>query len=237
MVKTKVVFAILVILIFCVFSKAFAHMMWIERVEKDFIVFWGHKGESQPYNPDSIKQVSLFDKKGDILSFERKVQDKNLVLSSQKLPTAIVASMEGVNLVNTPDGRKRMNKKEAEAQGLKVLESFFVTQATKAIFGEGEVLAKPLGLRLEPIILEGPYGKEFVTVKVLYEGKAVEGIAINNHSHNEVGKTDSNGIAKLKVEDLKIKDNYYGLVLSYKVKSTEGDVDYLWMITSLTWQK
>ncbi|HCE80162.1 MAG TPA: hypothetical protein DEQ05_05220, partial [Thermodesulfobacterium commune] len=79
--------------------------------------------------------------------------------------------------------------------------------------------------------------KDEVVIKVLYEGKPAEGVTIFNPFHKELAKTDTNGIARIRVEDLKMKENYYALVCFYKLKISDPKADYLWLITSLTWQR
>jgi len=76
-----------------------------------------------------------------------------------------------------------------------------------------------------------------MVVKILYEGKPAEGAVILNHFHKELAKTDAEGMARVKVEELKMKEGYYVLVCFYKVKISDPKADYLWLITSLTWQK
>ena len=42
---------------------------------------------------------------------------------------------------------------------------------------------------------------------------------------------------EVKVKDLKMKEGYYALMCFYKVKISDPKADYLWLITSLTWQR
>ncbi|AIH03704.1 MAG: Uncharacterized protein XD42_0621 [Thermodesulfobacterium sp. 37_54] len=216
----------------------FCHMLWIEETDGRFKVLWGHKGKVESYNPAAIKEIKAFDKKGKSVTLKKEIINNQLLLSGKEKPSLILASMDGVYLVTTPEGRKRMDKIEAQKQGLQVVESFYVIQATKAIFTDSSLLKKPLGLKLEPVFVETPYErKDEVVIKVLYEGKPAEGVTIFNPFHKELAKTDTNGIARIRVEDLKMKENYYALVCFYKLKISDPKADYLWLITSLTWQR
>ena len=231
-------FGLSVLAIFLFVSVGFCHMLWIEETNGKFKVFWGHKGKVEPYDPGRIKELKVFDNKGNSVKLKKEVVDNQLVLSVEKKPSVILASMEGVYLVTTPEGRKRMDKLEAQKQGLQVIESFYALQATKAIFADSTLLNKPLGLKLEPVFVENPYkGKDEAMVKVLYEGKPAEGVIVFNPFHKEIAKTDAKGMARIKVEELKMKEGYYALVCFYKVKISDPKADYLWLITSLTWQK
>lgn len=216
----------------------FAHMLWIEKENGKFKIFWGHSGKAESYEPDRIKEVKAFDEKGKMLGLKKEIIDNFIVVSSKKKPSLILASMKGVYLVTTPEGKKRMDKIEAQKQGLQVVESFYAIQATKAVFSDSSILKKSLGLDLEPIFMESPYlNKNEVVIRVLYKGKPVEGVTIFNPFHKELAKTDAKGVARLEIEDLKMKENYYALVCFYKVKVSDSKADYLWLITSLTWQK
>lgn len=227
-----------ILLVFLKFHLGFSHMLWIEEEKGEFKIFWGHKGKVEPYNPERIKEIKVFDERERSLKFNKKTEDKALVLLVNRKPSIIIASMEEVYLVNTSEGRKRMNKIEAQKQGLQVTESFIVIQATKGIFSDTPILKKPLGIRLEPLFMDNPFEKrDLIEVKILYEGKPVEGVSVLNAFHKELAKTDSQGMVKLKVEDLKLKEGYYTLVTSYKVKISDPKADYIWLITSLTWQK
>ena len=221
------------------FSLVFSHMLWIEKLNGEYKVFWGHAGKVEHYDPKRVKMIKAFDKKEKELKIEKKVVDNFLILASNKKPSLMLAFMDGVYLVTTPEGKKRMDKIEAQKQGLQVVESFYVIQATKAVFSDSSVLKKPLKiLKLDPVFVEGPFDKkDTVIVKVFYEGKSAEGVTIFNAFHKELAKTDSQGLAKLSVEELKMKEGHYALVAFYKVKISDPKADYLWLITSLTWQK
>jgi nickel transport protein len=231
-------FVLAILAIFWLIGAGFCHMLWIEKEDGKFKVFWGHKGEVQAYDPGKIEKIKAFDEKGRYLKLKKEVIENFLVLLSDKKPSLILASMEGVYLVTTPEGRKRMDKIEAQKKGLQVVESFYVLQATKAVFADSAVLKKSVGLKLEPVFVKSPYeGKDEIVIKVFYDGKPAEGVTILNPYHKELAKTDANGMAKIKVEDLKMKEGYYALVCFYKVRISDPKADYLWCITSLTWQK
>jgi len=236
--RVLISFVLSILGIFLFATIGFCHMLWIEKTDEIFKVFWGHAGKVESYNPENIKEFKAFDKKGKSLQFEKKVIDNFLVLSGYKKPSLILASMKGVYLITTTEGRKRMDKIEAQKQWLQIVESFYVLKATKAIFADSSILKKPLGLKLDPIFVETPYeGKDELAIKVLYEGKPAEGVTIFNPFHKELAKTDTKGMARIKVEELKMKEGYYALVCFYKIKTSGPKADYFWLITSLTWQK
>uniref|UniRef100_A0A7C4JS01 DUF4198 domain-containing protein n=1 Tax=Thermodesulfobacterium geofontis TaxID=1295609 RepID=A0A7C4JS01_9BACT len=236
--RAGLILIFLVLIMFLFATMGFCHMLWIEETYGKFKVFWGHSGKPAFYDPKNIKEIKGFDKRGKSIKLKKEVVDNQLILSAEKKPSLILASMEGIYLVTTPEGRKRMDKIEAQKQGLQVIESFYALQSTKAIFEDSVLLKKPLGLTLDPIFVETPYkGKDEVAVKVLYKGKPAEGVIIFNPHHKELAKTDAKGMARTKVEDLKMKEGYYALVCFYKVKISDPKADYLWLITSLTWQE
>jgi len=236
--KVVLSFVFLVLAIFLFITVGFSHMLWIEETEGKFKIFWGHAGKVDTYDLERIKEIKAFDEKGKFIKLKKEVVDSQLVLSSEKKPSVILASMEGVYLVTTPEGKKRIDKIEAQKQGLQVIDSFYALQATKAIFADSTLLKKPSGLKLDPVFVETPYkGKDEVVIKVLYEGKPAEDVTIFNPFHKELAKTDAKGMAKIKLEELKMKEGYYALVCFYKVKISDPRADYLWLITSLTWQK
>lgn len=223
---------------FCLIDTSMAHMLWIEREGEKFLILWGHRGKVETYDQERIAEIKVYDEKGNLLKFERKVTEKGVGVLPVKPPSALIASMKGVYLVNTPEGRKRMDKIEAQKKGLQVIEGFYVVQATKGLFSKNLDFKKPFGLKLEPVLLDDPFVKRDLKIRVFYEGKPAEGVLVFDAFHKELGKTDSEGLIRLKKEDLKLKDRYYAVVFSYRVKTT-GDpkADYLWMITSLTWQE
>lgn len=223
---------------FCLIHTSKAHMLWIEREGEKFLILWGHRGKIETYDQERLAEIKVYDEKGNLLKFERKLTEKGVSVIPEKLPSALTASMKGVYLVNTPEGRKRMDKIEAQKKGLQVIESFYVVQATKGFFSKTLDFKKLLGLKLEPVLLDDPFVKRDLRIKVFYEGKPAEGVLVFDAFHKELGKTDSEGLVRLKKEEVKLKDRYYAVVFSYRVKTT-GDpkADYLWMIISLTWQE
>ncbi len=118
--KKKVFSAIVFVLLFT--QAAFAHHLWIEKEGTVFKVLWGHPPEINPYDPEKVKEVKAFDNKGKETVLERRNDKDTVYLSSKSDISMIVVSFEGGYLVTTPDGKKRLTKREAAKAGLQVID-------------------------------------------------------------------------------------------------------------------
>lgn len=217
-----------------------AHMLWVEKEGFRFNVLWGHKGKTEFYDKERLAKIGVYDKRGNLIKHEIKETEQGVsILPSNHVSVSMITvSMKGVYLVTTPEGRKRMDKIEAQKQGLQVVESCYVEHSTKGFFSKTANFKKLLGLKLEPILLDNPFDKREIVFKVFYEGNPAEGVLVYDAFHKELGKTGSDGLIKLKKEELRLKERYYAVVFFYKVKTfKDPKADYLWFITSLTWQE
>lgn len=216
-------------------SSAFAHHPWVEKEGDRFIVGWGHPPKMDPYEPNRVKDIKAFDLKGREIALTRTDEKDKVYLSSNVDVSMITLSFEAGYRVTTPEGRKRMTKREAQRQGLQVVDSFYALQFAKSIFEWSDNITKPMGMKFELVPLKNPLSLkqgEILPLKVLYKGKPLPGITMQVGHHRDVGKTDKDGVVNIEVpgEDIRV------VVARHRVVSSDLDADFFLYITALTWE-
>lgn len=213
---------------------AYAHHLWIEKEGTIFKVLWGHPPEITPYDPKKLKETKAFDLKGKEVALERNNEKNAVYLSTKADISMIVVSLEGGYLVTTPDGKKRLTKREAAKAGLQVIGSVYSSQFAKGLFAYSNSIAKPSGLRFEIVPLKNPYKlkpNEILPVRIYFDGKPVEGATVEAGNHAEAGKTDKEGHFSVKVSD----KGMHIVLAKYRIPTKDNpDADYLSFTTVLT---
>jgi nickel transport protein len=224
-------------IIFLVTQTASAHHLWVEKEGDRFTIAWGHPPKIDPYEPGRVKDIKAFDIKGEKVPFKRTNEKDKVYLSSKGNISMITLSFEGGYLVSTPDGKKRLTKREAQKAGLQVIDSFYSSQFVKSLFANSDASTKPVGMKFEIIPLINPFTlrtEEPLPIKVLFEGKPLEGVTIEIGVHKETTKTDKDGIAKVQVTGQKMQV----ILARYRVPARGNpDADYLSYTTVLTMEK
>jgi nickel transport protein len=230
----KLILVLVVILLFT--QSASAHHLWIEKEGDRFIVGWGHPPKIDSYEPSRVKEIRAFNKKGKEVTLERKDEKDKVCLSPKGDISMITLSFEGGNLVSTPDGKKRLTKREAQKAGLQVVDSFYSLQFAKSLFGYSHAITKPAGMKFEIVPLKNPLtlkAVEVLPVKVLFDGKPLEGVPIDIGVHKEAGKTSKDGIANIKITGQKMQV----ILAKYRIPDRDNpDADYLSYTTVLTFE-
>lgn len=215
---------------------SFAHHLWVEKEGDRFEVKWGHPPKADPYEPNKVKEIKAFNEKGKAIKFER-IDEKDKVYLSTKVDISMITlSFEGGYLVTTPDGKKKITKREAEKSGIQIIDSFYSMQYAKGIFSCGENTLKPVGLKFEIVPLKNPCEikvNDVLPIQVYFEGKPLEGVKVETSNHTEVGKTDKDGNSSIKIAEKGVQ-----IILAKNKVATKNDpdADYLSYTTVLTFE-
>lgn len=232
--QKKVFSAIVLVLLFT--QAAFAHHLWIEKEGNVFKILWGHPPEINPYDPEKLKEVKAFDNKGKETEVERKNDKEMVYISSKADISMMVVSLEGGYLVTTPDGKKRLTKREAAKAGLQVVDAVYSSQFAKGLFAYSNSIVKPSGLRFEIVPLKNPYKlkpNEILPVRIYFDGKPLEGATVEAGNHAEAGKTDKAGNYSLKVPEKGMQI----ILAKYRIPTKDNpDADYLSYTAVLTFE-
>lgn len=231
--KTKL-FAIIVIVLILI-QPAFAHYLWIEKEGDIFKVLWGHPPETSPYEPEKLKEAKAFDSKGKKVLLARKNEKDAVNLSSKSDVSMIAVTFEGGYLVTTPDGKKRVTKREAVKAGLQIIDSIYSSQYAKGLFACSESTTKPSGLQFEIVPLKNPCklkANDILPIRIYFDGKPLEGAKVETGNHVEAGKTDKEGQFSIKVSEKGMQI----ILAKYRIPTKDNpDADFLSYTTVLSW--
>ncbi len=230
----KIIFSVMVVILLLT-QTAFAHHLWVEKEGDRFKVGWGHPPKIDPYDPKRVKDMKAFDSNGKEVKLERKDEKDVVYLSSKADISMITLSFEGGYLVSTPEGKKGLTKREARKAGLQVIDSSYSSQSAKSLFGYCDAVLKPVGMKFEMVLLKNPFilkADEPLPIKVLFDGKPIEGITIEVGAHKETGRTDRDGIAEMRITEKGMQV----ILAKYRVATDNPDADYLSFTTVLTFE-
>ena len=153
----KKIILLLSVAIFALSRAAFAHHIWVEKEADCFKVGWGHPPQIDPYEPHRVKDIKAFDLKGKEITLKR-IDGRDGVYLFSKIDVSIITlSFEGRYIVITPQGKKRLTKREAQKVGMHVEDSYYYSQFDKSLFGYSDTITKPVGMRFEIVPLKNPY--------------------------------------------------------------------------------
>ncbi|MDP2753902.1 MAG: DUF4198 domain-containing protein [Nitrospirota bacterium] len=232
---------LIMVVIFLSAQGVWAHHPWIEKEEDRFEVKWGHPPTAGPYEPGKVKEIKVFDKKGKAVKFERKDEKDTVYLSSKGDVSMVTLFFEGEYIVNTPEGKKKLTKREAQKAGLQVVDSFYYYQFAKSLFAYSDAVTKPIRMKFEIVPLKNPFtlkANELLPIKVLFEGKPLEGVTMKvmgteevKVAVKEVAKTDRDGVANIPFTGQGLQV----ILANYKIPTTDNpDADYFSYTTVLT---
>lgn len=168
-----------ILLVFMFLSPVFAHDIWVEKKDGKFLVLYGHadKNKFESIEPAKIKEVKGFDKNGKDVTVKIEQDKDSLSISPAKEVAAIELFFDGGYWVKTTEGYKNISKREAK----EYIESMQSIKYSKTLFTWNRTFSEPFGMRFEIVPLKNPFdvkkGK-LLPIKVLFEGKPLEGAAI-----------------------------------------------------------
>jgi nickel transport protein len=212
---------------------AFGHYLWIAQQGENYIVGRGIIPDKfYPYNPDAVTFIKVFDAEGKDIPVNR-VNDKERVIfrTGGSISLAAVRCDWG-DRVNTTRGKKLMNRRDAEQQGFKVLESFLSTQTSKTLFEDGAAVCKYLGMKFELVPIKSPFKLEpgeLLELKLMYDGAPLRNAAVSSDVNTRT-KTDENGMVRIDVS----KTGWNVIMAKHIVPSlNDVNVDYHQFMTFL----
>lgn len=215
---------------------SFAHHLWIEKEENIFKVLWGHPPETTPYDSSKLKEAKAFDLNGKEVVLERKNEKGSVYLSTKPDVGIITVSFEGGYLITTPDGKRKLTKREAVNAGMQVIDSIYSSQYAKGLFAWSESAKKPSGLKFEIVPLKNPItlkANDILPIRLYFNGKPVKGATIETGAHTKAGQTDKNGDS-----NIKITKNMQIVLAKYRIPAQDNhDADFLSYTTVLSWAK
>ena len=184
----------------CCASSAMAHTVWLEAVPNaaaDYqVLFGGHAGKLESYQPEKIKTIDAVDQQGKKLRVKQDVTADGVRLRVDGSPALI--SMHFDNGVHTrgatgPSVEKPMNEVPGATRAT------YAVKYHKTVVEWSPLVTKPLGQPFEvvPLSAQQPAADQPFRVRVLQDGKPMAGVKLG---HGEEGTasdpvTDADGVA------------------------------------------
>lgn len=179
---------------------AYAHYLWVVQEGDRYVVARGTPPDDrEAYNPAAVTFIKAFDRGGSEVPTEPLSEKAGVFFRTRQPPSVAAVMCDWGSRVKTTRGKKLMTRKEAEAQGLKVLEAFMSTQVSKTLFEDGDAVLKNLGMRFEIVPLKSPFQLKAgaaLEVQLFFDGAPLKDAVVSTDGHIRA-KTDEKGVARL----------------------------------------
>lgn len=177
---------------------AAAHTVWLEpkagHANQYDVLFGGHEGKLETFNPEKLQTITVYDSLGNTLEFSRKNGETSSVLT---LPdnAALVAIYFDNGIWTQNAMGEYVNKPMSEVPG--ATRATLAVKYHKTVLRWSDQLTQPLGQTFEVLPLAGtqPVAGEPFAVKVLVNGKPVQGIQLGRGEIGTEGTTNAEGVA------------------------------------------
>ncbi|MFN3921515.1 MAG: DUF4198 domain-containing protein [Caldimicrobium sp.] len=160
----------------------YAHDAWMVEKDGKISILWGHGlSKLDPYNPDWLKSVTAINAEGKAIEIKVVKQKDSVTLIPQGEVAIVAVTFDPGYRVRTTEGTKRLTKREALGK-YRIIKAFRANKYSKAIFRSTPLYSEPLGLKMEIIPLKDPLALKIgepLPIKILYEGKPLEGAEIH----------------------------------------------------------
>jgi nickel transport protein len=229
-------FLLFVLLLFSL-QQASAHDAWFVPKDGGLTVVYGHGEKLEPYDPAKVKDAKGYDSKGQASVVQIVSEKEGASIASKEKAAIVTALFDGGYGVKTTDGWKKTTKREAQGK-YSIVEALKSQKYSKALLTPCEAVSKPVGLAFEIVPGKDPFAVkpgEVLPIKVLLDGKPVEGAVIKDgHSESKDKlKSDKDGLASVVIQKpgLQIISAGYNTPLK-----DDPDADVLSLSSSLTFE-
>ena len=169
--KKYIVFSVfLCAAIFLAAHSLFAHDMWLQKIEGGFLIALGHEGQTDPYEPARLKDVTGYTENGWTVELDIEREKEGCRVMADEAFCAVSASLDNRYWLKTIDGWEN----QRERKGLQIVEEGHSYKHTKHIVKWCDFLSGPVGQRFEIVPLKDPTSLkqgDSLPVKVFFEGK------------------------------------------------------------------
>lgn len=181
-------------------SSALAHTVWLEPVAQgasDYrVMFGGHAGKVQSYDPQKLKQVDATDEQGKALKVSRQVTADGVQLHVDGAP-ALVAMHFDNGIHTRPPSGPSVEKPMSEVPG--ATRATYAVKYHKTIVDWSPLATRSIGQPFEVVPLDAtaPVADQPVRVRVLQDGKPVAGVKLGRGEEGTASDpvTNADGVA------------------------------------------
>lgn len=182
-------------------SNAAAHTVWLEPAApgaaSDFrVMFGGHAGEVERYDPKKLKTVEVWDGHGNTLGSRREVTDTGVLLHVDGAPALIAMHFDnGIHSRGEtgPTVEKPMNEVPGATRAT------YAVKHHKTVVEWSPAATRPIGQPFEVVPLDAtpPVAGRPMRVRVLQDGHPVAGVRLGRGEEGTANDpvTDADGVA------------------------------------------
>jgi uncharacterized GH25 family protein len=213
-------------------SVAFAHEYWIEQKEDGLTLVFGHGSQRLEFEAEKVTILKAYDAQGKELAVQKEDKGKGLLLKISGQPAMVSATVDNGYWSKTIYGWKEEPKRKAS----RVIEAIRQFYYNLALISWTEAVQTPTAEQsLAVIPVQNPFALkpgDMLPIRVLYNGTPLAGALVNGGEHNELGKTDKDGMIRV---PLAAGTNRLSISHKEKIKN-DPDADALDKTATLTFE-
>lgn len=178
---------------------ASAHEFWIEQKGTDLVLVYGHGTHREDFDQARVKTVKAFDSRGKAVEVRKEKMGKGLLLRGAENPAIVAVEIDNGYWSKTIYGWKNLPKRQA-SRVVEAMRSFNYSNTLASWPESAPALLGGVGLAIVP--LKNPFemkAGESLTFRVTYQGKPLQGAAVEGADHDTVATTDKDGVARVKL--------------------------------------
>ncbi len=184
----------------CYSAGAFAHTVWLEPVGQspgDFqVLFGGHAGKLESYQPAKLKTIDAVDKNGKSLAVSRNIAADGVRLHVDGSPAMIAMHFDNGIHTRPPTGPS-VEKPMNEVPG--ATRATYAVKYHKTVTDWSPLVTKVIGQPFEvvPLSAQQPVANQPFRIRVLQDGKPVAGVKLGRGEEGTAADpvTDAEGFA------------------------------------------
>lgn len=181
-------------------SSALAHTVWLEPAaqgEGDYrVMFGGHAGKVQSYDPHKLKEVAATDPQGKSLKVSRRITADGVLLDVEGAPALIAMHFDN-GIHSRPPTGPSVEKPMSEVPG--ATRATYAVKYHKTVVDWSPLVTRPIGQPFEVVALDAttPVADKPLRVRVLQDGKPVAGVKLGRGEEGTASDpvTDADGVA------------------------------------------
>jgi cobalt/nickel transport system permease protein len=178
-------------------SIASAHDFWIEQTTEGLLLVFGHGSQRLAFETEKVKSLNAFDNRGKELAVRKEKKGKGLLLKIGDQPASIAAIIDNGYWSKTIYGWKEAPKRKA-GRVVEAIRQIYYSRALLSWSDAAQVPANGHAVTLIP--MQNPFSLkpgDSLPVRALYNGLPLSAAAVNGGEHNELGKTDKDGLIRV----------------------------------------
>ncbi|MBF2001650.1 MAG: DUF4198 domain-containing protein [Synechococcales cyanobacterium C42_A2020_086] len=210
-----------------------AHSIWLQSDGGELAIMYGHKAETEAYEPTKVETVQAYDLQGNPIEVQLDREAERVAVMPNPEAALITVTFDNGFWVETNGEWQNVSKREVS----EYTASSHPLKYTKALYRWSPAMAEPVGLPLEIVPMSNPFELQLgddLQVQVLYDGQPAADVdVVYAFAEESPVKTDANGMVTLTLSEPGLQHIEASVRLPVE---NNPDTDQIYHSTTLTFE-